>query len=105
MDSEHAEGILRDVAARSSYPYTTTGPAATRVLAELDAARTEIERLRALVAPPVDPLQVVGLGQARELIRSLDAELDAARARIAELEGELATAESTSKGDRDDRRS
>ena len=49
-----------------------------------DAA--ELQRLRALVTPPVDPMQVAGLGQARELIRSLDEQLEKLRTRVAELE-------------------
>lgn len=43
---EHAEGVLRDVAARPQL-YSSAGPAAARVLAELDTARDRVAELEA----------------------------------------------------------
>lgn len=44
------------------------------------ALHEEVERLRALMTPPVDALQVVGLGQARLLIASLNEKVERLRA-------------------------
>jgi hypothetical protein len=43
-------------------------------------AMDELSRLRALTTPPVDPIQVVAIGQARKLIRSLDEKIERLRA-------------------------
>jgi len=52
---------------------------ALRIVIERDQALAEVERLRALMTPPVDPLQVDALGQAHLLIASLTEKVERLR--------------------------
>lgn len=71
---------------------TFGGPLA-RYTAEYDERGRELERLRALMTPPVDPMQVVALGQARELIRALDARVDALEHTQAQMDADATAAD------------
>lgn len=87
MDSEHAEGILRDVAARPQL-YTSTAPAAARVLSELDAARAEVEKWKITTARAVGSTARNAMDARAELDAVVEA-LAQARATIAEQAAEI----------------
>jgi len=62
--------------------------------ARLIALMREVERLRALMTPPVDPLQVVALGQARLLIAGLTEKVE----RLGGIEKRAVEVEATEDG-------